>query len=153
MSCIQIANKVVSLKRLIWSILLTTWQLWDARSGTKNNLLYVRYVFCWQCISMISLEFVLTLSYSLCALLPVFVIRLSMCFSFWYHIYDYESSPTSAPLKLTMVRGTTEEDLMEISKSKTDGWENATAFIGNQPGGYKVSEIPCMLLGCTQTAI
>lgn len=39
-----------------------------------------------------------------------------------------------------MVRGTVEKTLLEFSKSKTDGWENATAFIGNQPGGYKVSK-------------
>lgn len=77
------------------------------------------------------------------------VIRLSMCFSFWYHIYDKSSAES---LELTMIRGITEKDLeIEFSKSKTDGWKSATAFIGNQPGGYKVSEIPCMLLGCTQT--
>lgn len=36
------------------------------------------------------------------------------------------------------------QDLVEISKSTTDSWGNATVFIGNQPGGYKVSEIPSM---------
>lgn len=42
-----------------------------------------------------------------------------------------------------MVRGTAQKDLLEISKSKTDGWENSTVFLGNQPGGYKVSGKPC----------
>nr|XP_020447005.1 MAM and LDL-receptor class A domain-containing protein 1-like isoform X2 [Monopterus albus] len=56
--------------------------------------------------------------------------------SFWYHIYDKSSLPPH--LKVIMVRGTMEKDLLDISKSMTDGWENATAFIGNQPAGYKV---------------
>ncbi|KAK2822608.1 hypothetical protein Q5P01_022673 [Channa striata] len=57
--------------------------------------------------------------------------------SFWYHIYDNKSSSSSS-LKVIMLRGTTEKRLLEISKSKTYGWENATAFLGNQPGGYKL---------------
>ncbi|XP_070701014.1 MAM and LDL-receptor class A domain-containing protein 1 [Pempheris klunzingeri] len=58
--------------------------------------------------------------------------------SFWYHIYNEESSMPSS-LKVKMVRGTQAvRDLLEISKRKTDGWEKANAFIGNQPGGYKV---------------
>ncbi|XP_028283475.1 MAM and LDL-receptor class A domain-containing protein 2 [Parambassis ranga] len=57
---------------------------------------------------------------------------------FWYHIHDNKSSLLSSPLKVQMVRGTDKKDLLEISKSKTDDWENATAFIGNQPGGYKL---------------
>lgn len=32
------------------------------------------------------------------------------------------------------------EILLEVSNANTDGWENAKAFIGNQPGGYKVRE-------------
>ncbi|KAM9349890.1 apical endosomal glycoprotein [Symphorus nematophorus] len=37
-----------------------------------------------------------------------------------------------------MARGTAdEEELLEITKSKTNGWEKDTVFIGNQPGGYK----------------
>ncbi|KAI3374795.1 hypothetical protein L3Q82_021349, partial [Scortum barcoo] len=58
--------------------------------------------------------------------------------SFWYHIYDRKSSSASSSFILTMIRGTAEENLVEISKRKTDGWENATVFIGNQPGGYKL---------------
>lgn len=58
--------------------------------------------------------------------------------SFWYNIYDEKSSlPLSLYVK--MVRGSAEKDLLEISKKQTDSWENATVFIGNQPGGYKVS--------------
>ncbi|XP_038573588.1 MAM and LDL-receptor class A domain-containing protein 1 [Micropterus salmoides] len=57
--------------------------------------------------------------------------------SFWYHIYD-KSSYSSSTLKLRMVRGRTVQDLVEISKSTTDSWGNATVFIGNQPGGYKL---------------
>ncbi|XP_055359914.1 MAM and LDL-receptor class A domain-containing protein 2 isoform X2 [Betta splendens] len=56
--------------------------------------------------------------------------------SFWYHVYD-ESSLISSNLKVKMIRGKTEKDLLEI-KTKTHGWENATVFIGNQPGGYKM---------------
>ncbi|XP_041658947.1 MAM and LDL-receptor class A domain-containing protein 1 [Cheilinus undulatus] len=37
-----------------------------------------------------------------------------------------------------MFRGSSETKLVEISKSDTDGWEKSTAFIGNQPGGYKL---------------
>lgn len=39
-----------------------------------------------------------------------------------------------------MVRGTTKNTLLDISKSSTKGWENSTVFIGNQPAGYKVSK-------------
>lgn len=42
-----------------------------------------------------------------------------------------------------MLRGDTEEELMPLSDSNTGGWDNATAFIGNRPGGYKVSETVC----------
>ncbi|XP_014854147.1 PREDICTED: MAM and LDL-receptor class A domain-containing protein 2-like [Poecilia mexicana] len=59
--------------------------------------------------------------------------------SFWYHIYEDNPSPiSSSSLKVKMIRGTVERNLLEISKRETDGWENATAFIGNQPGGYKL---------------
>ena len=37
-----------------------------------------------------------------------------------------------------MLRGATQTDLLSI-REKTEGWENPTAFIGNQPGGFKVS--------------
>lgn len=57
--------------------------------------------------------------------------------SFWYYIYD-EASKSSSSFKLTMLRGDTEEKLMPISDSNTGGWDNATAFIGNRPGGYKL---------------
>ncbi|CAJ1072730.1 MAM and LDL-receptor class A domain-containing protein 2 [Xyrichtys novacula] len=58
--------------------------------------------------------------------------------SFWYHIYDNKSSSSSSTFELTMVRGLTTAKLHEISKSHTDNWEKSTAFIGNQPGGYKL---------------
>nr|XP_046265191.1 MAM and LDL-receptor class A domain-containing protein 1 isoform X2 [Scatophagus argus] len=58
--------------------------------------------------------------------------------SFWYHIYDHSSSSSSSSFKVTMVRGTTEKPMLDISKSKTDGWENATVLISNRPGGYKL---------------
>lgn len=57
---------------------------------------------------------------------------------FWYHIYEDSPYVSSSTFKLTMVRGTNEQDLLMISKGKTDDWETATAFIGNQPGGYKL---------------
>nr|XP_020490862.1 MAM and LDL-receptor class A domain-containing protein 1-like isoform X1 [Labrus bergylta] len=58
--------------------------------------------------------------------------------SFWYHIYDNKSSSSSSPLTLTMVRGSLITTLDTISKSHTDDWEKSTAFLGNQPGGYKL---------------
>lgn len=70
----------------------------------------------------------------------VFVISLLICSSFWYHIYD-DTSPLSLSLNVKMIRGSTMKDLLKISKPKTHGWENATVFIGNQPGGYKVSKV------------
>ncbi|XP_047444387.1 MAM and LDL-receptor class A domain-containing protein 2 isoform X2 [Mugil cephalus] len=57
--------------------------------------------------------------------------------SFWYHIHEFSPS-YSASLELTLVRGQDVKKILQISKSKTDVWENATAFIGNQPGGYKL---------------
>ena len=93
----------------------------------------------WQCLRMPSREAVSNLSHKICKPFPVFMIWLSICFSFWYYIYD-EGSKLSSSFKLTMVRGNTEEELMPVSDSNTDVWNNATAFIGNRPGGYKVSE-------------
>lgn len=63
-------------------------------------------------------------------------------FSFWYHIYG-DTSLSSLSLNVKMVRGSNEKDLLEISKTKTHGWENATVFIGNQPKEYKVSKPYC----------
>lgn len=62
-----------------------------------------------------------------------------MCFSFWYYIYD-DTSSFSSSLKVSMVRDEVEIILLEVSKANTDRWKNAKAFIGNQPGGYKVRE-------------
>lgn len=39
-----------------------------------------------------------------------------------------------------MFRDQTETDLLGVS-GETNDWKNATAFIGNQPGGYKVSNV------------
>ncbi|KAM9845004.1 MAM and LDL-receptor class A domain-containing protein 1 [Aulostomus maculatus] len=36
-----------------------------------------------------------------------------------------------------MVRSSVEEELLDLFHSQTEGWVNATAVIGNQPGGYK----------------
>ncbi|KAL6103987.1 uncharacterized protein ACO6RY_13812 [Pungitius sinensis] len=58
--------------------------------------------------------------------------------SFWYHIYNKSSSPIPPSLEVTMIRGYDEKQLLKLSKVKTNGWENATVFIGNQPGGYKL---------------
>nr|XP_033506790.1 MAM and LDL-receptor class A domain-containing protein 1 [Epinephelus lanceolatus] len=58
--------------------------------------------------------------------------------SFWYHIYNDELFSSPSSLQVTLIRGTAEKELLKISKSYTEGWENATAFIGNQPGGYKL---------------
>ncbi|MED6241113.1 hypothetical protein ATANTOWER_028659 [Ataeniobius toweri] len=59
--------------------------------------------------------------------------------SFWYHIYEESPSSISlSDLEVKMVRGTDVRELLRISKMKTNGWENATVFIGNQPGGYKL---------------
>ncbi|RVE62060.1 hypothetical protein OJAV_G00176900 [Oryzias javanicus] len=58
---------------------------------------------------------------------------------FWFYIND--SDPlvlSSTDLKVKMVRGSTVTDLLTIDKKYTSSWENATAFIGNQPGGYKL---------------
>ncbi|XP_046883115.1 MAM and LDL-receptor class A domain-containing protein 1-like [Hypomesus transpacificus] len=55
---------------------------------------------------------------------------------FWYHIQG-ERSPTSH-LYLKMVRQTEPKELVKISKDRTNGWENSTAFLGNQPGGFKL---------------
>ncbi|KAK5889270.1 hypothetical protein CesoFtcFv8_015287 [Champsocephalus esox] len=57
--------------------------------------------------------------------------------SFWYYLYN-NSSSSSSSLNLNMIRSPPIPELLHISKSKTDGWEKATALIGNQPGGYKL---------------
>ncbi|XP_068593728.1 MAM and LDL-receptor class A domain-containing protein 1 isoform X2 [Cebidichthys violaceus] len=58
--------------------------------------------------------------------------------SFWYHIYNMSSSSSAPFLMVTMIRGSTNKQLLKLSKIQTDGWENATVSIGNQPGGYKL---------------
>uniref|UniRef100_A0AAQ5YK66 MAM domain-containing protein n=1 Tax=Amphiprion ocellaris TaxID=80972 RepID=A0AAQ5YK66_AMPOC len=58
--------------------------------------------------------------------------------SFCYHIYDNDTSSAQSSLKLQMVRAGAEELLLEIADVNTNGWQNATAFIGNQPAGYKL---------------
>ncbi|CAL8320128.1 unnamed protein product, partial [Arctogadus glacialis] len=56
--------------------------------------------------------------------------------SFWYQFQDVEGS--SRPhLQVNMLRDDTKTELLLIEEKK-EGWENATAFIGNQPGGYKL---------------
>ncbi|XP_063741755.1 MAM and LDL-receptor class A domain-containing protein 1-like [Eleginops maclovinus] len=57
--------------------------------------------------------------------------------SFWYYLHNSSSSSSSSSsLTLNMIRGMADQELLHISKSRTDSWKNATAFIGNQPGGY-----------------
>ncbi|XP_034411292.1 MAM and LDL-receptor class A domain-containing protein 2 [Cyclopterus lumpus] len=58
--------------------------------------------------------------------------------SFWYHIYNNSSSSSAPTFKVKLIRGSTEEKLLQLFKINTDGWENATVFIGNRPGGYKL---------------
>lgn len=104
------------------------------------------YVLDWYCAlitSNIFLEFLTCLYFELWLL---------MYFSFWYHIYKNASSPlpSSPTLKVTLVRPSTETTLLEFSKGNTNGWQNASAFIGNQPGGYKVRTSSFILLGCRQ---
>ncbi|XP_069366962.1 MAM and LDL-receptor class A domain-containing protein 2 [Paralichthys olivaceus] len=57
--------------------------------------------------------------------------------SFWFYIPDGSPS-SSSNLKLKMVRGGAAVELLEPPISKKNSWEKATAFIGNQPGGYKL---------------
>ncbi|KAM3603666.1 uncharacterized protein V6R79_000320 [Siganus canaliculatus] len=57
--------------------------------------------------------------------------------SFWYHIFDNETTYTSY-FKLSMVRGSTDTGLFQTTKSNTEGWENQTVLIGNWPGEYKL---------------
>lgn len=62
-----------------------------------------------------------------------------MYFSFWYCIYD--SSPIfTSTLELKMVRDKDETSLLEISEQSITAWKKAKAFLGNQPGGYRVSQ-------------
>lgn len=63
-----------------------------------------------------------------------------MYFSFWYCIYD--PSPTFASyLELKMVRDKDEKSLLKISEHSIIVWKKAKAFLGNQPGGYRVSQL------------
>uniref|UniRef100_A0A8C7ZAE1 MAM domain-containing protein n=1 Tax=Oryzias sinensis TaxID=183150 RepID=A0A8C7ZAE1_9TELE len=69
----------------------------------------------------------------------LFLNMFSPFFSFWFYIYDNDSSPlSSTDLRVQIVRDAAETDLLTIDKKHSSSWENATAFIGNQPGGYKL---------------
>ncbi|XP_053293903.1 apical endosomal glycoprotein [Pleuronectes platessa] len=57
--------------------------------------------------------------------------------SFWFYIVNGKPSSSSG-LKVKMVRGEAEVELLEPPIRQTVSWEKATAFIGNQPGGYKL---------------
>lgn len=59
-------------------------------------------------------------------------------FSFWYQVQEIDAF-RDVKFVVKMLKGESETELMSLSKAKTEGWENAMAFIGNQPGGYKVS--------------
>lgn len=79
---------------------------------------------------------------TLCKLQQNLQIFVCICFRFWYHIYDPKPSSISlSELNVKIVSGKYVKTLLEISKSRTDGWENATAFVGNYPGSYKVGEV------------
>lgn len=60
-------------------------------------------------------------------------------FSFWYYIYD-NTSIFSSRLELMMIRDEYKKQLLEISETSTTAWKNAKAFLGNQAGGYRVSQ-------------
>lgn len=40
-----------------------------------------------------------------------------------------------------MVRDKDEKRLLEISEQNITEWKQAKAFLGNQPGGYRVSQL------------
>ncbi|XP_058498690.1 MAM and LDL-receptor class A domain-containing protein 2 isoform X1 [Solea solea] len=57
--------------------------------------------------------------------------------SFWYYINM--DRPSSFPrLQLKMTSNTTERMLLEIPSSTIKSWQKDSAFIGNQPGGFKL---------------
>lgn len=62
-----------------------------------------------------------------------------MYFSFWYCLYD-PSSPLRLSLELKMVRDKYKKSLLKISEHNIIAWKKAKAFLGNQPGGYRVSQ-------------
>lgn len=55
--------------------------------------------------------------------------------SFWYQIQDIT---VRSDVTVKLLRGHGETILWSTSETRKDSWENATAFIGNQPGGYKL---------------
>ncbi|TNM98369.1 hypothetical protein fugu_014615 [Takifugu bimaculatus] len=57
--------------------------------------------------------------------------------SFWYCIYDSSLIFTSS-LELKMVRDKDEKSLLKISEYSITEWKKAKAFLGNQPGGYRL---------------
>lgn len=73
------------------------------------------------------------------------MIGLLMCLSFWFYILGGTPSASSG-LKLKMVRGDAQKELLEPPIRQKDSWENATVLISNRPGGYKVSKISRMPL-------
>lgn len=60
-----------------------------------------------------------------------------MYFSFWYYIYDVDGMYTSS-IELTVVGDS--NPLLEIEEKSTSAWTEARAFLGNRPGGSRVSQ-------------
>lgn len=118
-------NHQASIPMLNWSILLNKQQLWAAKSG---NLLYIYYVF--------NKFIFFTICIYICSQ-SKFLETYFMHFSFWYYIFD--ESTLESSLKLKMIRDKDEKLLLGISESNTTFWKKSTSFLGNQPGGYKVS--------------
>ncbi|XP_028297170.1 MAM and LDL-receptor class A domain-containing protein 2 isoform X2 [Gouania willdenowi] len=58
--------------------------------------------------------------------------------NFWYYILSEKPISSSSSFQLTMIKGSSEKKLLLIHTSQTDSWQKATAFLGNQPGGYKL---------------
>lgn len=71
--------------------------------------------------------------------LVFFLTYFLICFSFWYCIYN-NALHFSSFLELIMIRDKDEKSLLKISETSITMWKKAKALLGNQRGGYKVSQ-------------
>lgn len=60
-----------------------------------------------------------------------------MYFSFWYYIYDVTAIVASS-IELLVIGDS--NPLLKIKEKNTTVWKEARAFVGNRPGGSRVSQ-------------
>lgn len=120
--CIWMGHKTqCSVAQLKWSIPLAKQQLWVVKSG----IWWVTHDSVLDCIA------------GQVSFFPFCEAFFFMYFSFWYYIYDVTAIVASS-IELLVIGDS--NPLLKIKEKNTTVWKEARAFVGNRPGGSRVSQ-------------